>query len=128
MSELFVIVNKIGFSFYLNEKFRRNLISPSFFCFLKEQTMLLAQSDSIFAKATKDAFPTPKDIFLIGDSSENLKLTKKQIVRCSDNKFRRCQGVKFSFVYDGLTYNEEFFVDPLLVYRFKIHVLLSNMF
>ena len=61
MDELFVVVNKIGFSFYLNEKFRRNLISLSFFCFLKEQTMLLAQSDSIFTKAVKDAFPMPKD-------------------------------------------------------------------
>lgn len=131
MKELFVRVNRIGFCFYLDEGFKTNLMSPMFLSFFRKDSLSFGTTTSLFVnsmKDTKEAFPDPSDLMSSIAFEGVYKLMTKQIIRCRDNKFRRCQCVKFSFEYNGENYCEVFYVDPSLWNLSKVHVRLGSLF
>ena len=129
MKELYVLVNNFGFCFYLNERSNRNLMSPQFLNFFKEGErgrIIDNPSKRTFTVSSKEAFTEPIDLIHNRIFSNVYKLTNKSVIKCNDNKFRRCQGVRFCFEFNGIRCNEIFFIDPSLWSHSKVHVQIGS--
>ena len=95
---------------------------------------------SSFESLLKQAIPPHEDInffLLVNCPDEQVKekikfistgmgTFTKSVIKCNDNKFRRCQGVRFCFEFNGIRCNEIFFIDPSLWSHSKVHVQIGS--
>lgn len=115
-AKILIQVKDVGFTFLLDKRMKHNLISPTFLAFFKtdKQRDLLWNND-IEAVSTKSEYNSSLPFLPSYVNSISLEDTfhyvGKEVVWCSDNKFRECKAVKFNFEYEGHPYSELFFID-----------------
>ena len=118
--ELFVTIKNIGFDFYYNKKSCHNLISPTFLSFFKEN-----YSSSEFLeenqRAVKEIMANSKEPFPVLPPHLHYfcfvgvyKEVGSKVIKCSDNIFRRCKIVRFTFQFDGKDNTKVFYIDKSL--------------
>lgn len=116
-NEIFIQVRNIDFAFLIDEKRKRNLICPSFLAFFKEDYPPTIEEFEANQKAVKEYQKATGDYFGLPEPLKYyhfhgvMKEVGSEIVRCSNNKIKRCKAFKFCFEYEGNTFSELFFLD-----------------
>ena len=119
IEEIFVTIKGIGFTFLYNRKSCYNLISPTFLSFFKEYSSVESFEDNqravkeIIANS-KEAFPILPDHLHYFPFAGVYKEGGSKIIKCSDNKFRKCKAVRFTFQLEGKDYTKVFYIDKSL--------------
>ena len=116
--KIFIQVKSIGFTFLLDKKMKHNLINPDFLNFFKEEypaTEEEYQANQMavekLMRESEDAFPILPEHLKIYHFKGVYREVGHKVVKCSDNKLRRCKAIKFNFEYERHPYSELFFVD-----------------
>lgn len=116
--EIFIQVKGLGFTFCFDNKMKHNLINSDFLNFFKEKypaTEEEYQANQVainkLMRESEDAFPILPDSLKIYHFKGVYRKVGHKVVKCSDNKLRRCKTIKFNFEYNGHLYSELFFVD-----------------
>jgi len=117
-SEILIQIKGIGFTFLLDKKMKHNLINPTFLSFFKEEypaTEEKYQANQIAVKKlmreSEDAFPILPEHLKTYHFKGVYREVGYKMVKCSDNKLRRCKAIKFNFEHEGHLYSELFFID-----------------
>ena len=115
---IFIQVRGFGVTCLLDNKIMHNFINPDFLNFFKEEypaTKEEYQTNQMnvmkLIKESKDAFPIlPKHLktYHFKDVYEEVGY---KVVKCSDNKQRKCKAIKFNFEYEGHLYSELFYIN-----------------
>lgn len=117
---IFVNIRQFSFTFLLDKRIKHNLISPTFLAFFKigEKQEYSLLNNNIGEVSTKPAYnsslpflPAYVDSITLEDT---FHYVGKKVIRCRDNKFRKCKAVKFNFEYEEQFYSELFFIDKSL--------------
>ncbi len=116
--ELYIHIKDIGFAFLLDNKMKHNLINPDFLNFFKEEypaTEEEYQANQMavekLMRESEDAFPILPEPLKLYHFKGVYREVGCKVVKCSDNKLRRCKAIKFNFEHEGHPYSELFFVD-----------------
>lgn len=116
--EVFIQLRRIGFTFLLDKRMKHNLMNPCFLNFFKEEypaTDEEYQANQIavekLMKESEEAFPILPEHLKFYFFKDVYKEVGYGVVRCSDDKLRRCKAVKFNFEFEGHSYSELFFID-----------------
>lgn len=122
MKQLCVQVKELSFTLLLDKKFKYSLISPIFLGLFKEKYPITDEEYLNNQMAVKKLMRESEDAFPI--LPEHLKTyhfkgvyreVGYKVVKCSDNKLRRCKAIKFNFEYEGHPYSEIFYIDKSLL-------------
>ena len=122
MKQLCVQVKELSFTLLLDKKFKYSLISPIFLGLFKEKYPITDEEYLNNQMAVKKLMRESEDAFPI--LPEPLKLyhfkgvyreVGYKVVKCSDNKLRRCKAIKFNFEHEGHPYSEIFYIDKSLL-------------
>lgn len=129
---LFIRIKGIGFAFLLDNKMKHNLINPDFLNFFKEEYPATEEEYQANQMAVEKLMKESKEVFPV--LPEPLKayyfkgVYRKvgyKVVKCSDNKLRRCKAIKFNFEHEGHPYSELFFIDKSVE---EIYAILGSTF
>lgn len=119
--EVFIQVKGLGFTFLLDKRMKHNLINPVFLGFFKEeypttdeeyQTNQMAVEKLM--KESEEAFPILPEHLKTYHFKGVYKKVGYKVVKCSDNKLRRCKAAIFNFEYEGHSYSDIFYIDKSL--------------
>lgn len=131
--EVLVKVNGLGFTFYYDSKYNHNLMSPIFLSFFKEDYSSVKSLEEnqkavkeIFANS-KEAFPVFPDHLHYFPFAGVYKEVGNNIIRCSDNKFRKCKAIRFTFQLDGKDNTMLFYIDNSLWTNKHAHVVIRKI-
>ena len=122
MKQLCVQVKELSFTLLLDKKFKYSLISPIFLGLFKEKYPITDEEYLNNQMAVKKLMRESEDAFPI--LPEHLKTyhfkgvyreVGYKVVKCSDNKLRRCKAIKFNFEHEGHPYSEIFYIDKSLL-------------
>lgn len=120
-NEIFIQVKGIGFTFLIDKKIKYSMISPTFLNFFKEKyppTEEEYQANQMavekIMRESKDAFPILPENLKQYFFKDVYKITGCKVVRCSNNKLRKCKSIIFNFEYNGKAYSELFYIDQSL--------------
>lgn len=132
MKEIFVQVKGFGFVFHYDGKSRHNLMSPAFLSFFKEDYSSIASLEDNQRETTeiyshsKDAFPMLPDhlhhFSFVGVYQE----CDNKVIRCSDNIFRKCKGIRFSFQINNKPFTKVFYLDGSLCHNKNVNVIINS--
>ncbi|WP_068690313.1 hypothetical protein [Culturomica massiliensis] len=120
-TSILINISNLHFTFLLNSKIKHNLISPFFLSFFKEKYPPTEEGYQANQMAVEKIIRESGEAFPI--FPENLKhyffkdVYKKagcKVVKCSNNKLRKCKSVIFNFEYNGRAYSELFYIDQSL--------------
>lgn len=118
LNSIYFEIRGLGFTFLLDKRMKHNLINPVFLNFFKEEYPATEEEYQANQMAVKKLMRESEDAFPI--LPEHLKTyhfkgvyreVGYKVVKCSDNKLRRCKAIKFNFEHEGHPYSELFFVD-----------------
>lgn len=127
MKQHCIQVKGLSFNVLLDKKSKYSLISPIFLGFFKEKYPITDEEYQNNQMAVKKLMRESEDAFPI--LPEHLKtyhfrgVYKKvgyKVVKCSDNKLRRCKAIKFYFEHEGHPYSELFFIDKSVEENYAI--------
>lgn len=112
----FIQVKGIGFTFLFDNKMKHNLINPTFLAFFKVEKQMYSLLDNNIEKLNTKAVYNNSLPFLPAyvdciSFEDTFHYVGKKVIKCRDNKFRRCKAVKFNFEFEGHPYSELFFID-----------------
>ena len=130
MKEIFVEIKGLGFVFHCDNSIGHNLISPAFLAFFKEDYSsigeLKANQEAIkkFYAESSEAFPVLPENLHHYSFVGIFRQLDSNIIRCSDNRFRKCKSIKLNFIKDGMKQSKVFYVDNSLWKTKKVNVLL----
>ena len=122
MKQLCVQVKELSFTLLLDKKFKYSLISPIFLGLFKEKYPITDEEYLNNQMAVKKLMRESEDAFPI--LPEHLKTYHfkgvyrevcYKVVKCCDNKLRRCNAIKFNFEHEGHPYSEIFYIDKSLL-------------
>ncbi|WP_373136307.1 hypothetical protein [Bacteroides sp. HPS0048] len=118
LNSIYVEIKGLGFTFLLDKRMKHNLINPVFLNFFKEEYPVTEeeyQANQIavekLMKESKEVFPVLPEHLKAYYFRDVYKEVDYGVVRCSDNKLRRCKAIKFNFEHEGHPYSELFFID-----------------
>ncbi len=115
-AKILIQVKSLGFTFLLDKRMKYNLISPAFLAFfnIREQ-MYSVLDNNIGEVSTKPVYNNSLPFLPAYVDSISYEGTfhyvGKKVIRCRDNKFRKCKAIKFNFECEGHPYSELFFID-----------------
>ena len=133
MKEIFVHVKGLGFVSHYDEKSRHNLMSPAFLSFFKEDYSSIASLEDNQREIeeihshSKDAFPLLPDHLHYFPFTGVYKECGSRVIRCRDNKFRKCKAIRFSFQIDNKPFTKVFYLDGSLWYNKHANVIIRKM-
>ena len=97
---------------------KHNLINPDFLKFFKEEYPAIEEEYQAnqmavekLMRESEDAFPILPEPLKLYHFKGVYREVGCKVVKCSDNKLRRCKAIKFNFEHEGHPYSELFFVD-----------------
>ena len=116
--EVFIQVKGLGFTFLLDNKMKHNLINPDFLKFFKEEYPAIEEEYQAnqmvvekLMRESEDAFPILPEPLKLYHFKGVYREVGCKVVKCSDNKFRRCKAIKFIFENEGHPYSDIFYID-----------------
>lgn len=131
--ETFITTKGIGFTFLYDRKSSHNLMSPAFLSFFKGDYSSVKSLEEnqkavkeIFANS-KEAFPVLPDHLHYFPFAGVYKEVGNNIIRCSDNKFRKCKAIRFTFQLDGKDNTKLFYIDNSLWNNKHVHVVIRKI-
>lgn len=120
IKEIFVTIKGIGFTFLYDKESCHNLISPTFLSFFKEDFSSVTSLEEN-QRAVKEIMANSKEPFAILPPNLHYfcfvgvyKEVGSKVIKCSDNIFRRCKIVRFTFQFDGKDNTKVFYIDKSL--------------
>ena len=132
MKEIFVEIKGFGFLFHQEDSFAHNFISPAFLAFFKED---YPNEDEVEANQTalkkinaesSEAFPIlPENLMHFSFVGVYQQLGCK-VIRCSDNRFRKCKLIRLNYKLEGKSQSKIFYVDSSLWRTKKVNALLGK--
>lgn len=118
--EIFIQIKGIGFTFLLDKRMKRNLISPTFLAFfnLGERQVYSPSIDNIREVNTKPAYDNLQPFSTEYADSINFNnvfhYVGKKVGRCRDNKLRVCKVFMLEFEFEGCSFSFPFLLDKSL--------------
>lgn len=117
-NHIFIQIRGLGFTFLLDNKMKHNLISPDFLNFFKEKYPATKEEYQANQMAVEKLMRESEDTFpILPEHLKNYHFkgvyreVGYKVVKCSDNKLRRCKAIKFNFEHEGHPYSEIFYID-----------------
>lgn len=117
-NHIFIQIRGLGFTFLLDNKMKHNLINPDFLHFFKEEypaTKEEYQANQMAVKKlmreSEDAFPILPEHLKIYHFKGVYREVGHKVIKCSDNKLRKCKAIKFNFEHEGNPYSNIFYID-----------------
>lgn len=132
--EVLVTIKGLGFVFHYDGKSRHNLMSPAFLSFFKEDYSSIASLEDNqreieeIHSVSKDAFPVLPDHLHHFSFVGVYKECGSKVIRCSDNKFRKCKAIRFSFQIDNKFFTKVFYLDGSLWHNKNAYAVLGKAF
>lgn len=120
MSEIFIQIKGIGFTFLLDKKMKYSLISPAFLAFFNigETRMYSLYENNIREVNTKPVYnnfqPFLTHYVASINTNDVFHYVGKKVGKCRDNKLRLCKVFMLGFEYEGCTFSFPFFLDKSL--------------
>ena len=120
MKKIFIQIKGAGFTFLLDSRLKYSLVNPTLLNLFKEgyppteeeyQANMKAVEEFMRQNPTTFILPNHLKLYLFKDV---YKEVGNKVVRCNDNKLRRCKAVKLNFEYEGQSYSELFYIDKEL--------------
>lgn len=132
VEEVFVTIKGLGFIFLYDGKFPHNLMSPAFLSLFKEDySSVISLEDNqrevekIFSQS-EDAFPILPDHLHYFPFVGVYKECDSKIIRCSDNKFRKCKAIRFSFQIENKPFTKVFYLDGSLFHNKHTNAIIGR--
>ena len=120
IKEIFVTIKGIGFTFLYDKKSPHNLMSPMFLSFFKENYSSV-ESLKENQRVVKEIMANSKEPFPVLPPHLHYfcfvgvyKEVGCEVIKCSDNKFRKCKAVRFTFQLDEKDNTKVFYIDQSL--------------
>ena len=120
IKEIFVTIKGIGFTFLYDRESPHNLMSPIFFSFFKEDYASV-ESFEDNQRAVKEILTNSEEPFPVLPPHLHyfcfysvFKKVGSKVIKCSDNIFRKCKAVKFTFQLEGKDNAKVFYIDKSL--------------
>lgn len=120
MNKIFIRIKGIGFTFLLDEKVKCNLISPAFMSFFNiEKRQLYSLAINKFTEVNtksvyNDDLPFLPEYLNEVNFDNIFRYVGKKVIRCNDNKFRKCKVFIVGFEYEGCSFSFSFLLDKNL--------------
>ena len=131
--KVLVTIKGLGFIFHYDGKSPHNLMSPAFLSFFKEDYSSIASLEDNQREIeeihshSKDAFPMLPDHLHHFSFVGVYKECGSKVIRCSDNKFRKCKAIRFSFQIGNKPFTKVFYLDGSLWYNKHANAIIIQM-